>query len=130
MSIRSQLILKQQEFNVTDSPVYVKEDKTDNPVPTSKDTFEDVVFALDPKTRLPCSDIGQLIGRQTDPEVRNYIMQQFMNPVPSTGVPVDSGLDLSEFQRLPYEDNNQYLQRVTKIFDDAKEQLNSLDNDK
>lgn len=130
MSIRSQLILKQMEFNVTESPVYCKEDGKDHPVPTSRDTLEDVIFALDPRTRLPTSDIGQIIGHQTDPEVRNYIMQQFMIPVPSTGVPADSGVDLSEFQRLPYEDNNQYLQRVTSIFDDAKSQLNSVENDK
>lgn len=129
MSIRSQLILKQMEFNVTESPVYVNEDKCDKPVPTSKDTIEDVVFALDPRTRLPTSDIGQIIGSQIDPEVRNYIMSQFMTPVPSTGVPADSGVDLSEFQRLPYEDNNAYLQRVTSIFDDAKSQLNSAEND-
>lgn len=121
-TIRHKLLEKQLERVVyDDGHKYDPNEPIDEPVKTSKESIEDVIFYLDPVTRLPASDIAQLLSGKCDSSLAQYIQSQFLRlNEPSGGVSDEQSDELFAYMRLPDESREQYLSRVTKMFDDAE----------
>lgn len=87
------------------------------------------VFAPDPITRLPQSDIQAFLGSNTNPQVRQFIQEQLMyntgNSVSDTHLSDD---DLKTFSRQANESRSSYLTRIGNFlrdFDQSRKESKS-----
>ena len=88
------------------------------------DSLLDVIYSLDPLTNLPTGDFALYMGRDTSPEVRQYIQSQLMSEFPrGTGVPVDNDDILFDYIRQQNEPVNDYVRRIT---DFEKQRISEL----
>ena len=64
---------------------------------TEQDAVLKLIFAPDPQTGIPRSDLGLLLDKQTEPEVAAYIRENLARPLlSSTGVPdADTALEMA-----------------------------------
>lgn len=73
-----------------------------------------LIFSIDPITRLPCGDVQQYMSENVSPQIRDYIRQQFLQPN-NAGVIDTHGLsddDISELSRRSGEDSYAYRDRM------------------
>lgn len=65
----------------------------------------DVIFAPDPETGLPRSDIGIILSKDSVPEVAKYIQDNLMKPLPTSGTSdIDEALATVKTQRMSIDD--------------------------
>lgn len=64
--------------------VYVTPTKVDegDVVRSETENLFDQIFSVDPRTLLPNGDIAIWMSQNTSPEIRNFISQNLMSPVP------------------------------------------------
>lgn len=85
-------------------------------VRSETDNLFDQIFSVDPRTLLPNGDIAIWMSQNTSPEIRNFISQNLMSPVPldSDGAKYD-GLtddDVAMFTRNQGESIADYRSRL------------------
>ena len=88
-------------------PILSETEKKENPL-------LDVIFALDPVTKIPRGDISMYLSDKTSPEVRAYIQQNLMYEMPiSDGVP--DGVDITPYIREKGETEFEYANRLQEM---------------
>lgn len=88
----------------------------DNNVQPHTDSLLDVIYSLDPETNLPNGDFAMYMGKDTSPEVRQYIQSQLMSEFPrGTGVPVDNEDILFDYLRQQNEPVIDYVRRISEF---------------
>lgn len=90
----------------------------------------DQIFSVNPKTLLPDGDIAVFMSENTSPEVRNYISQMLMNPLPDDSSSLPSGYDIDEetlvgLTRRSSESVNDYRFRVVTFLESQKSEVQS-----
>lgn len=89
-----------------------------------EDTLLSVIFAPNPRTGLPSSDVAVYLSKKTNPAVREFIANNLLRPTNARNLlPADFSEDLSDFQRGEYETAFEYSKRVGKLLSD----MNSKD---
>lgn len=89
------------------------------------DNVIDMVFAPDPKTGLPCSDISMYLSSKTPPQVRDFIQQNIMGE----GLPLQKapeGItddDLHYLTRRGNETADEYAGRISRYMVTQKKQV-------
>lgn len=80
------------------------------------DSLLDIIYALDPVTGLPSGDFVLYLGKDTSPEVRQYIQSQLLTELPrGTGVPVEHSDILFDYMRQQNEPIRDYVARITEF---------------
>lgn len=51
-----------------------------DPLPSSTDALFDMVYAVNPRTKLPDGDIAMFMSENTSPEIKDFIAKQLMSP--------------------------------------------------
>lgn len=104
---------------LTERPVLDVAKKQKNPI-------EDMLFALDEKTRLPRGDMAVYLSDKTSPEVRAYIQQNILIPHDG-GVAIDAEHDseLFDFMRQNDESREDYIIRVQGLICHDEELINA-----
>lgn len=84
----------------------------------------DVIYGLDPDTKLPKGDILMYVSARTSPEVRQFILDNLMSPnnVRNT-VPAGNDDLILELTRGKDESSQDYALRVSQVFQDSKKEL-------
>lgn len=89
------------------------------------DAIFDMVFAPDPKTGLPCSDISMYLSSKTPPQVRDFIQQNIMGEgLPQQKAP--DGItdeDLHYLTRRGNETADEYAGRISQYMVSQKKQV-------
>ena len=88
----------------------------------------DQIFSVNPKTLLPDGDIAVFMSENTSPEVRNYISQMLMNPLPDDSSALPSGYDIDEdtlvgLTRRGSESINDYRSRVVNFLESQRSEV-------
>lgn len=85
-------------------------------VKSNVDAILDSIFAVDPLTMLPSGDIAQFMSNKVSPEIREFIRQNLMSPVPDDGVSAKFGTlsddDIVMFSRQQGETLDDYRSRL------------------
>lgn len=80
---------------------------------TERDRVCELIFVKDPRTGLPCSDIGMYMNPSTPPQVKDYIQQNIFGEgrisAQSTGVDDDT---IAYLTRHSSETSDEYVSRV------------------
>ena len=87
------------------------------------------IYAPDPVTRLPCSDIRCFLSSDTPNEVRLFIQQNLMSPVTAEKVGLASDMDsdtIAELTRGVEEDSHTYASRVSAFMQKHVDEVKSL----
>ena len=87
------------------------------------------IYAPDPVTRLPNSDIMCFLSSDTPLEVRNFIQQNLMSPVSAEKVGLASDMDsdtIAELTRGVNEDSHTYASRVSAFMQKHVDEANRL----
>lgn len=89
------------------------------------DEILELIFAPDPLTGFPASDLGLLVRRRQADEVYTYIQEKLMQPIPQViGAPdADTALDMPISRTAVY--GEEYRQQLREI----GEYMKSLDKD-
>lgn len=91
-----------------------------------------LIFSIDPITRLPYGDVQQYMSENVSPQIRDYIRQQFLQPN-NSGVIDTHGLsddDISELSRRSGEDSYAYRDRIVSYLSSLRESSVKSDNSK
>ena len=100
--------------------------EVDSPVQVKQDSLLDIIYGLDPETNLPSGDFVMYLGKDTSPEIRQYIQSQLLSEYPrGTGVPVEQEDVLFDYLRQTNEPVNDYVRRIT---DFEKQRVSELHN--
>lgn len=81
------------------------------------------IFAPDPLTGVPRSDLGIVMSKDKSPEVAQYIRDNLMHPVTDNSVPLDDADFAIQSIKDRRESLNQYALRLRQL-------VNSNDSDK
>ena len=87
------------------------------------------IYAPDPVTRLPNSDIMCFLSSDTPQEVRNFIQQNLMSPVTAEKVGLATDMDsdtIAELTRGVDEDSHTYASRVSAFMQKHVDEVKSL----
>ena len=87
------------------------------------------IYAPDPVTRLPSSDIVCFLSSDTPQEVRLFIQQNLMSPVTAEKVGLASDMDsdtIAELTRGVDEDSHTYASRVSAYMQKHVDEVNRL----
>ena len=87
------------------------------------------IYAPDPVTRLPSSDIMCFLSSDTPAEVRNFIQQNLMCPVTAEKVGLATDMDsdtIAELTRGVDEDSHVYASRVSVFMQKHVDEVNRL----
>lgn len=87
------------------------------------------IYASDPVTRLPSSDIMCFLSSDTPNEVRLFIQQNLMSPVTAEQVGFASDMDsdsIAELTRGVDEDSHTYASRVSAFMQKHVDEANQL----
>ena len=87
------------------------------------------IYASDPVTRLPSSDIMCFLSSDTPNEVRLFIQQNLMSPVTAEKVGLASDMDsdtIAELTRGVDEDSHSYASRVSAFMQKHVDEANRL----
>ena len=82
----------------------------------------DSIFSVDPDSGLPSTDISYYLSRNSNPTVREWLINNLMKPRAASRVQTE-GVDddmLVEFSRMPGETNEQYSERIYNLGVEAK----------
>lgn len=71
-----------------------------------------IIFAPDPVTGVPRSDIACMLSRDTSPQVSQFIRDTLMSPRPSNGVHVDDADLALEGMKRRTESIDEYAERL------------------
>ena len=85
----------------------------------SQDPLISTIFAPDPDTGIPRSDLAVVMSRDTSPEISQFIRDTLMRPLPDGVTSADSDAAL-EFVKGRSERLGQYAQRLYSIVDSFK----------
>lgn len=91
-----------------------------------------LIFSIDPTTRLPYGDVQQYMSENVSPQIRDYIRQQFLQPN-NGGVINTNGLsddDISELSRRSGEDSYAYRERMVSYLSSLRDSSTKSDNSK
>lgn len=92
-------------------------------VKSNVDAIYDSIFAVDPLTMLPSGDIAQFMSSKVSPEIREFIRQNLMSPVPDDGVSAKFGTlsddDIVMFSRQQGESLEDYRSRLVGFIRDS-----------
>lgn len=83
----------------------------------------DLVFSVNPITKLPVGDIAMLLGDQVNPDIKRFIELNLMNPngLDSDSAGEFSALDddtIADFMRNPNESLGEYRDRMFQVLRD------------
>ena len=95
----------------------------------TQDLILQQIYAPDPVTRLPSSDIMCFLSSDTPQEVRLFIQQNLMSPVTAEKVGLSSDMDsadIAELTRGVDEDSHTYASRVSAFMQKHVEEANRL----
>lgn len=110
-----------QVANLEYVPTIDPERKSD--VKSNVDAILDSIFAVDPVTMLPSGDIAQFMSTKVSPEIREFIRQNLMSPVPDDGVSAKFGSlsddDIVAFSRQSGESLDDYRSRLVGFLRDS-----------
>lgn len=92
----------------------------------------DYIYALDPVTSLPCGDLAIYLGDKANPEIRNFIEMNLLQPLAPDGgsnMPDDvvnkfrtlSDDDVAFFSRSKSESREEYADRLKLYFVQEKQ---------
>lgn len=109
---------------------YLEETKKieENPDVRNKDSqLLDYIYALDPVTSLPCGDLAIYLGDKANPEIRNYIEMNLLQPLaPEAGSNMPDEVvnkfrtlsddDVAFFSRSKNESREEYADRLKLYF--------------
>lgn len=107
------------DHSLVERPVSVEVSKEKNPI-------EEMLFALDEKSRLPRSDMYIYLSDKTSPEVRAYIQQNLLIPHDG-GVAIEAEHDSELFDFMPQngESREDYFARVQSLIRHDEELINA-----
>lgn len=110
--------------------------KASEPVMKEQDNEQlfDQIFTVNPRTLLPDGDIAVFMSENTSPEVRNYISNMLMNPLPDDASALPSGYDIDEetlvgLTRRSSETFNDYRSRVVSFLEKQKNEVEKQKNE-
>lgn len=87
-----------------------------SPVAERSETLLDVIYACDPITKLPSGDFAMYLGKDTSPEVRQFIQSQLLTELPKgIAVPADQQDVLFDYVRKQNEPLRDYVARITEF---------------
>ena len=87
-----------------------------SPVSERPETLLDVIYACDPITNLPSGDFIMYLGKDTSPEVRQFIQSQLLTELPKgIAVPEDQQDVLFDYVRRQNEPLRDYVARITEF---------------
>lgn len=78
------------------------------------DEFTSLIFAPDPVTGIPRSDLAVIMSKDTAPEIAQYIQSHFQSPLPSSPGVDDPDVAIDGIKR-PGESIDQYAERLRQI---------------
>lgn len=92
----------------------------------------DYIYALDPVTSLPCGDLAIYLGDKANPEIRNYIEMNLLQPLaPDSGSNMPDEVvnkfrtlsddDVAFFSRFKSESREEYADRLKLYFVQEKQ---------
>lgn len=96
---------------------------------TTADLILQQIYAPDPVTRLPCSDITCFLSSDTPVEVRNFIEQNLMKPMTAEQVGISADVDsdtIAELTRGVNEDAHVYAERVSTYMQKHVDEVRKL----
>lgn len=96
---------------------------------TAADLILQQIYAPDPVTRLPCSDIVCFLSSDTPVEVRNFIEQNLMRPMTAEQVGISNEVDsdtIAELTRGVNEDAHVYAERVSTYMQKHVDEVRNL----
>lgn len=115
-----------QVANLEYEPTIDPERKSD--VQSNVDSILDSIFAVDPVTMLPSGDIAKFMSSKVSPEIREFIRQNLMSPVPDDGVSAKFGTlsddDIVAFSRQQGETLDDYRSRLFSFVRDSVSKRN------
>lgn len=77
--------------------------------------MSEIIFAPDPETGVPRSDLAVIYSRSRSPEVANYINDVLLRGVPSTSSGVDDADIALDMAQRCTETETEYVRRLMKI---------------
>ena len=87
-----------------------------SPVAERPESLLDVIYACDPITNLPSGDYVMYLGKDTSPEVRQFIQSQLLTELPKgIAVPEDQQDVLFDYVRQQNEPLRDYVARITEF---------------
>lgn len=96
-------------------------------ISSPNDSFLQLVYGLDPVTRLPSNDISVLMSDKVNPELKLWIQQNLMVDVSSAAMPTlpdgISDADAFSLARDSRESVKEYCDRLNTFFREQKEQI-------
>lgn len=96
---------------------------------TTADLILQQIYAPDPVTRLPNSDITCFLSSDTPVEVRNFIQQNLMSPMTAEEVGISDKVDsdtIAELTRGVNEDAHVYAERVSVYMQKHVDEVRNL----
>lgn len=106
------------EYCNISSDRFKKAAQTLEPEFLNTDNIGDLIFAPDPKTGIPRSDLAMVLANDARPEVSEYIRQNLMRPLPETER-MENPDDALKFSRNVRESLADYGDRLRKMCSDA-----------
>lgn len=84
------------------------------------------IYAPDPMTKLPTGDLQMFMSKDTNPEIRDFIQRNLMQPTstPPTDVKLSDD-DIKALSRAPGESRSSYAARVRSYLDSYKDSLSN-----
>lgn len=115
MIARSLLGISFPAYRFVISPIQV-EVSDFSKITDSSDQLLDIIYSVDPFTRLPKNDISVYLSDKVDPSIRDFISSQLLQPVPkSEGVRDEDSEILHDLVRHDDESPYEYALRVQEI---------------
>lgn len=76
----------------------------------------DVIYGVDPVTKLPRGDYAVYLDKNTSPEIREYIQRNLLTErTPSASVEFDKGDEVFDFIRERNESMDDYTRRIVEL---------------
>ena len=108
-------------------PVYPVPEVIDSPL----QSILDEIFAVDPLTGLPKGDIQYYMSSEGNPQVKQWIENNLLQPRVISGSSTTEGVTddmIAEMSRMKGESVSDYQNRLISIYDSAKAEVVKLNN--
>ena len=97
-------------------------DSMDSDIVDQREVLFDTIFTIDPRTGLPSSDLTAFMTNKVSPEIKDFIQQELLKPMPTDGGSSDLTDDeLVMFTRQRGESVSAYKSRLVDFIDSQQE---------
>lgn len=86
---------------------------------SEKDNLLDLIYSPDPVTKLPNSDVSVYLSANTNPQVKQFILDNLLysnSSMTPPAIPDGVDVDLTDLHRFEAETPYEYAQRISRYF--------------